>query len=73
MSAHMVLLRAHRPRPLRALLLNLSRVRATAAKLAARRRERLLQSAVERFDERGWFRSPSLPSEDPSNRRSPMA
>lgn len=65
MSAHVVTLRAPRPRLLRGAVRRWLRFRSELSRRAALRRHRLMEDARLRFDERAWSHSRSDPRDDP--------
>lgn len=65
MGAQVVMLRASRPRLLRAAMRRLFRFRAQLSRLAALRRKRLVADACERFDERAAAGPHIDPRDDP--------
>lgn len=65
MSAQLVMLRAPRPRLMRAAARRFLKFRAELSRRAALRRRRIVQDARDRFDERAWLRRPGDPRDDP--------
>lgn len=65
MSAHVVTLRAPRPRLLRGAVRRWLRFRSDLSRRAALRRRRLVEDACLRFDERAWSHGQSDPRDDP--------
>lgn len=65
MSAHVVTLRAPRPRLLRGAIRRWLRFRSELSRRAALRRRRLVEDACQRFDERVWSRPKVGPRDDP--------
>jgi hypothetical protein len=65
MSAYVAVLRAERPRPLRAAVRRLLRFRLRLVRRAGARRRLLVTLARERFDERAWLHTVADPRDDP--------